>query len=358
MDSRVEVTRPSLAPLGDYVERLQTLWGSGVLTHNGPFVQELELLISRYLSVPDTVAVTNGTTAIQVCLRALGIRDCDVVTTPFSWQATCSAILAENCCPIFADVDEGTFNLDPARVEAAITPQTRAILAVHVFSNPCDVDALEEIARRYGLALIFDSAHAFGVDLGGKSIMRAGDASATSFHATKIFNTAEGGACFSESEAVTERMRQIRFFGFNNDRQVVADGINGKMTELHAALGIVNLDLMTDVLSARRHTYELYQQLLSTRDDLRWQQIQPESYNFSYVPVIFESERKVMSVQKSLDSHGIGSRRYFHPSLNTVMTSSTADLMPVAERIASRILCLPSFLGISDEVIEKVCRLL
>ena len=236
----IYVTRPSLAPLSRYVAHLADIWETGVLTHNGPKVQQLEREIDQLLGVDKTVAVTNGTIAMQMALRALDVTEGEVITTPFSWVATCSSILWERCTPVFVDVDPTTFNIDPDLIEAAITKQTRAILAVHSFSCPCDVERIATIAKDHKLSVVYDGAHAFGVQFGGRSLLDWGDVSTTSFHATKIFNTGEGGAVFAGG-ALKERLQSLRFFGFDKEKAITDVGCNGKMTELHAALGLANL---------------------------------------------------------------------------------------------------------------------
>lgn len=335
------VTAPSLCDLDNYTKLLRQVWDSGILTHNGPLVRKLESELCRELGVKNMVSAVNGTVALQLPLKAFKLRG-EVITTPFSWVATCSSIFWENCTPVFVDIDPLTFNIDPSKIEDAITHKTCAIMPVHVFSNPCDVEAIDTLASQKGLKVIYDAAHAMFVDYKGKSILDYGDVSATSFHATKIFNTGEGGACITTDDDLHEQLKRIRFFGHDDNKVIVEDGCNGKMTEIHAALGLTNLPLMQEVLDYRRSIYNLYLKELKPIDKITFQQIIPESYNYSYMPIVLDSEERLLTIDKKLKAQNVFARRYFYPSLNTVKSIGQYTAMPHSENISSRILCLPS----------------
>ena len=236
----IYVTQPTLAPLEDVANLLQGVWESGVMTHNGPLVQRFEKEFAEFSGLKQAVAVSNGTIAIQMAIRALELKG-EIITTPFTFVATVNAILWEGCTPVFADIDPETLNIDPSKIEDKITSNTVAIMPVHVFGNPCDVEAIQHIAEKHKLKVIYDAAHAVGVDYKGKSLFRYGDISATSFHATKMLNTAEGGGCITDNDEWDAKLRAIRFFGYNEKKDVVCNGFNGKMTEVHAAIGLANL---------------------------------------------------------------------------------------------------------------------
>lgn len=353
----IYVTQPSLPPLHEYVSILEGVWERGILTHNGPMVQLLEKELMDFLDVNNLVAVTNGTIAIQLAIRALDLKG-EIITTPFTWIASVSAIMWEKCIPVFVDVQPDTFNIDPQKIEEKITNKTSAILPVHVFSNPCDVEAIQKIADKYNLKVIYDAAHAMCVDYNGKSILEYGHISATSFHATKIFQSGEGGACITNDKQLFERLRRLRFFGHDENKDIIDEGINGKMTEIHAALGLANLKWLKDVLRNRREKYEIYMELLGKSDFIKFQKFRQESYNYSYMPVLFEDEAHMLAVISKLNKYCIYPRRYFYPALNTVDFLSVNARFPVAENLASRILCLPLYHALTKEEIEYICRLI
>jgi len=353
----IYVTQPSLPPLEEYVRILEGVWDRGILTHNGPLVQQLEKELLNYLNVKKLVAVTSGTIAIQLAIRALNLSG-EIITTPFTWIATVSAIRWEKCMPVFVDADPDTFNIDPRKIEGKITDKTSAILPVHVFSNPCDIDAIQEIADKHKLKVIYDAAHAMCVNYNGKSLLDYGDISATSFHATKIFQSGEGGACITKDQKLYERLRRLRFFGHDENKNIVDEGMNGKMTEIHAALGLANLKWLDDVLRDRREKYELYVQLLGKSGFINFQKFPAESYNYSYMPVLFEDEKQMLAVAATLNNYNIYPRRYFYPALNTVEFLSVSEKFPVAVDLASRILCLPLFYNLKKTDIEYICKLI
>lgn len=355
MTTAIYVTQPTLAPLEEFREYLDQIWRTGVMTHNGPLMQRLERELCEYLHVRDTVCLANGTLAMQLAIRAFDLRG-EIITTPFSFIATANAIQWEHCTPVFVDIDPGTWNIDPDRIEAAVTKRTVGILPVHVFSAPCAVDRIAAIADCHGLRVIYDAAHAMCVTLGGRSIMDYGDVACTSFHATKIFNTCEGGACFARDPDVAARIRRLRFFGFDEGKEVVDVGTNAKMTEIAAGLGLANLRHLPMTCHVRRAKYELYRNLLQDCPHVTFQSFVPESYNYSYMPVLFDKESRLMTAVRQLNARDIYPRRYFHPSLHECGIFATQEL-PVAESIARRILCLPLYTALTEDDIRTVARI-
>jgi len=353
----VYVTMPSLAPLDEYNEILKGVWERGILTHNGPLVQQLERDLCKKLSIDNFVAVSNGTIAIQMTIKALELKG-EIITTPFTWVATVSAIKWEGCTPVFCDIDAETLNIDTAKIEALITDKTVAIMPVHVFGNPCDVETIDAIAKKHNLKVIYDAAHAIGSTFKGKSVLEYGDISATSLHATKLLNTGEGGGCITKDKELHEKLKRIRFFGHNDAKDVIEDGFNGKLTEVHSALGLANLKYFDEVLADRKRKYEKYKKALSTNESLSFQQNKVGETNYSYFPVIFESESKLLEVEKQLNSHQIFPRRYFYPSVNIYTKIVEHKAMPVSEDISKRILCLPLYWKLSDEDIERIIDLI
>ena len=352
-DNSIYVTQPSLAPLDEYVEILQGVWERGILTHNGPVVQELEIELAKKLKINNLVAVSNGTIAIQMAIKALELKG-EIITTPFTWIATISAIKWEGCTPVFCDINPGSLNIDVSKIEEKISDKTVAIMPVHVFGNPCDVEKIETIAKKYNLKVIYDAAHAMGSVYQGKSIFDYGDISATSLHATKLFNTAEGGACITTDKALHEKLKRIRFFGHNDAKDIVEDGFNGKMTEVHAALGMANLKYYDNVLADRKKKYVLYKNALLELEGLQFQEFEIGEPNYSYFPVIFNSEEKLLQVAEQLSKIKVYPRRYFYPSVNTYTKVIDYTHCPVSEDISKRILCLPLYWNLQEDEIEQI----
>jgi dTDP-4-amino-4,6-dideoxygalactose transaminase len=341
-DKPIYVTQPSLAPLEEYVELLKGVWDRGILTHNGPLVQQFERALSAKLGIQNFVAVTNGTIALQMAIKALGLKG-EIITTPFTWIATVSAIKWEGCTPIFCDIEPDTFNIDPSKIEALITEKTVSIMPVHVFGNPCDVDAIDVIAKKHNLKVIYDAAHAIGSTYRGKSILEYGDISATSLHATKLLNTGEGGGCVTTNDDLHEKLKRIRFFGHDDAKDIVEDGFNGKMTEIHAALGLANLKYYDEVLADRKYKYLLYKEKLQGVGGLRFQILKIGEPNYSYFPVLFQSEKELLGVEDVLNKNNIYPRRYFWPSVNTYNNVVQSERKVISEDISKRVLCLPLF---------------
>ena len=356
-DKPIYVTMPTLAPLQEVDAYLEKIWASGVMTHNGPLVQQFEREFSAWSGVEKTVAVCNGTLAIQLAIRALNLpKGGEIITTPFTFIATISSILYEGYKPVFVDIDPETLNLDPKKIEAAITERTVAILPVHVFGNPCDVNAIDAIAAKHGLKVIYDAAHAVGVKVDGKSVLGCGDVSATSFHATKLLNTSEGGGIIAKDPAIDGRLRELRFFGYDAAKDVACIGTNAKMTEVNAAIGLANLRYMDAIISDRRTKYGVYKDILSGCPGVGFQRI-AESCNCSYIPVVFESEDMLLKVDSALKANNIFARRYFWPSVNTYKTiCPDAAQCPLSEDISNRILCLPLYYSLAIEDIKTIAE--
>jgi dTDP-4-amino-4,6-dideoxygalactose transaminase len=352
----IMVTRATLPPLDEYVGYLEQIWSSHSLTNNGPLVRKLEDQLRDYLGSPHLWFVNNGTTALQITIKALGLQG-EIITTPFSYVATTGVILWENCIPVFVDIRPGDLTIDPEQIEAAITPRTCAILATHVYGFPCDVAAIEAIARRHGLKVIYDAAHTFGCRLNGRALASYGDVSCLSFHATKVFHTVEGGAVVINGDPVlAERIRLMRAFGHRGDDHYCI-GINGKNSELHAAMGLCNLPRVAATIAARRQQHERYHQIFSgSKLQFPATRASEFEYNYAYCPVLLPSAKKLLNVVQELAFRGVIARRYFHPSLNTLPYVKESTSCPVSESAASRVICLPMSQQVSDTQITAIAQ--
>lgn len=352
----INVTKPFLPPIEEYQELLTGIWKRNWLTNNGPLVNELELKLKDFLGVPHLLYLNNGTIALQIAIKALELKG-EIITTPFSYVATTSSIVWEGCEPVFVDIDPNTFNINPDLIEQAITDKTTAILATHVFGNPCDIDAIGKIAKKYGLKVIYDAAHCFGTTYKGKSVFEYGDISTTSFHSTKLFHTVEGGAVFSQSPELTYKMSYLRNFGHNGPENFDGVGINGKNSEFHAAMGIANLNHISAIMESRKTQSLRYDKWLKQLS-LQGITITPQSeFNFAYYPVLFQNEETALKIISNLNANRIFPRRYFHPSLNTVAVYKS-NPMPVSEDACKRILCLPLYYELSFEEIDFISRII
>ena len=356
-EKSIFVTQPTLAPLEEYTCLLEEVWESGILTHNGPKVQSLETKMKEKLDVPNFSLVLNGTVALQMAIKALELKG-DIITTPFTWVATISAIHWEGCKPVFCDINPETLNIDEDKIESLITENTVAIMPVHVFGTACNVEKIAAIAKKHNLKVIYDAAHAIGSSYNGGSLLQYGDISATSLHATKLFNTGEGGACVTRSSDLQEKLERIRFFGHNQEKEVVEDGFNGKMTEIHASLGLANLKYFDKVLEDRKTKYLLYKELLSESKSLSFQSIKENETNYSYFPVIFNSEEELLNIEGALNSQNIFPRRYFYPSVNTYSEILDYQPTPISEDISKRILCLPLFYQLDIDKIHLIAEII
>lgn len=349
----IPFTRPFLPPEADYQHYINDMFSRQWLTNHGPLVQSFEQHLQTFLDIEHCHFVANGTLALQLAFKALALKG-EVITTPFSFVATLNALLWEGLTPVFADIDPQTLTLDPARIEAAITPDTSAILATHIYGHPCDVEAIEAIARRHGLKVIYDGAHAFGSTHLGRSLLDYGDISITSFHATKLFHTIEGGALFTRDGKLSERIASLRAFG-----QVGGAGINAKGSEAHAAMGLALWPWLDHILESRASIAGVYNRWIDGRDLAvsRPTLLDGAGINHAYYPILLRSEAQLERVVAYMAEQEVHPRRYFHPALNRIATSDNAVVdMPVAEDIASRVLCLPNFVAMTGEDAERVMR--
>jgi dTDP-4-amino-4,6-dideoxygalactose transaminase len=340
---KINVTKPFLPPQGDYIKFVEQIWQNEWLTNNGPLLQQFEDKLKDNVNTQQLLVMANGTLAIQIALRTLELNHGDeVITTPFSYVATTSSIVWEGFTPVFVDIDHNSFNIDPQKIEHAITPKTKAILATHVFGNPCDIDSISTIAKKYNLKVIYDAAHCFGVSFRQKSILQYGDASVLSLHATKLFHSVEGGVFVSNNPETIDRAKYLRNFGHDGYYKFNGVGINAKNSELHAAMGLVNFKYIDEILATRKRQWKFYFSQLQD-SGLNFQKIHEEcEYNYSYFPVLFNSETELVKKVEFLESNQIYCRRYFYPSLNA-LDYVKIQTLPVGEQIASRILCLPLY---------------
>lgn len=370
---KVFLTQPYLPPLEEFIPYLEKIWKSKWLTNNGDFHKEFEKELADYLGVKYLSLFTNGTLALVSALQTLKITG-EVITTPFSFVATTHSLWWNNIKPVFVDIEPSTFNLDPEKIEAAITPQTTAILPVHVYGNPCAVNKIQEIADTYGLKVIYDACHAFGVKLNGESILTFGDLSVLSFHATKVFTTFEGGAIICKDEATKKRIDFLKNFGFAGETTVVAPGINAKMNEFQAALGLLQLKHINESIEKREIVADTYRKLLRGVDGIRFlDDIEGVKHSYSYFPILIDEENFGVSrdkVYNELKENNILVRRYFYPLISQFpaykgLESARAENLPVAEEITKKILCLPIYpeleldkiSRITNNVLEMKCQL-
>jgi dTDP-4-amino-4,6-dideoxygalactose transaminase len=352
----IPVTKPFSPPLSEYFTYLEDIWNRNWFTNNGPVVNELEQNLKGYLDVSNLLFLNNGTIAIQLAIKCLELKG-EIITTPFSYVATTSSIVWEGLTPIFVDIDPVTFNIDPTKLESAITSKTTAILATHVFGNPCEIDAIQKIADKYSLKVIYDAAHCFGTLYKGKSIFEFGDISTTSFHATKLFHTIEGGAVFSKNNQLIKKLMFLRNFGHNGQLDFAEVGINAKNSEFHAAMGLANLKYIDQILAQRKILCSRYSKNLEGLSLLHQKINNFAKYNYAYYPVVFESEAKVLSVISELEKNSITPRRYFHPSLNIFKIFNKSEC-PQSESISSRILCLPLYHDLKISEVDKICDII
>ena len=351
----IPVTKPFSPPIEEYQKLLEGIWDRNWFTNNGPLVQQLEQDLKEYLHIPNMLYLSNGTIALQIAIKALGITK-EIITTPFSYVATTSSIVWEGCTPVFVDIDPNTLNIDPSKIEVAITNDTEAILATHCFGNPCDIDAIDAIAKKYKLKVIYDAAHCFGTKYKGKSVFSYGDVSTVSFHATKLFHTIEGGAVFTTDPEVLERMSYMRNFGHDGPEKFSGAGINGKNSEFHGAMGLVNLKYVEAILYKRKELTLNYNRLLQNFNIRRPLVSMQSDFNYSYYPIIFTDEVELLRYKNELEKAGILGRRYFYPSLNHL--TYTQGKVPISESISKCILCLPLYHDLSFKEQALIARVL
>jgi dTDP-4-amino-4,6-dideoxygalactose transaminase len=351
----IYVTKPFLPPLDEYQQYIKDIWERKWLTNNGPLVNDLELKLKEFLSVDYLLYLSNGTIALQLAIKALDLKG-EIITTPFSYVATTTAIVWEGCKPVFVDIDSRSLNIDPAKIEAAITKNTTAILATHVFGNPCDVEAIDKIAKKHNLKVIYDGAHAFGAKYKNNSLLSYGDVATCSFHATKLFHTVEGGSIITQDPELLRKLAYMRSFGhIGDDYQYV--GVNAKNSESHAAMGLLNIKYVNKILKKRKELSLYYHEKLKLVDHQKPKLTEHSTYNFAYYPIIFESETKLLKANKILNDNWIYPRRYFYPSLSTLNYVGEQNT-PVSDDISKRILCLPLYYDLKLEEIDFIARLL
>lgn len=353
---KIPVTKSFLPPLDEYMKYLSEIWASGILTNNGPMVTTLEAKLKEYLGVKHLFFVSNGTIALQIAVKALEVSG-EVITTPFSYVATTSSLVWEGCTPVFVDIDPRTLCLDPNRVEAAITPRTTAILATHVYGIPCDVEQIQAIAARHNLKVVYDAAHAFGVRYRGNALAGYGNLSTLSFHATKLFQTVEGGAVVTDDDEIAHRLSYMRNFGHKGQDDFWGLGINGKNSEFHAAMGLCNLPYVREIISARAQVCAWYDDELTGSGLIRPQLPDGTEYNFAYYPVLLPSEEVLLRVRGALNAQQIFPRRYFHPSLDQ-LPYSQAQAVFIAHDAARRVLCLPLLHALSLEEVQRISSII
>ena len=358
----ITVTSPLLPSLDEFVGYLEEIWKSKWITNNGQFHRQLEAALADYLGVKYVSLFTNGTLPLITALQALGIKG-EVITTPYSFVATTHALWWNGIKPVFVDIDPATCNLDPDKIEAAITDKTTAIMPVHCYGIPCDTGKIQAIADKHGLKIIYDAAHAFGVQVNGESILKAGDMATLSFHATKVFNTVEGGALVCHDAETKKQIDFLKNFGFNGETEVVAPGINSKMDEIRSAYGLLNLKQVDKAIEARHKVADYYRQALRSVKGVKVFEDMPDvRHNYSYFPILINAEEYGMSRDelyfKMKDDNVLG-RRYFYPLISTFDTynnleSSNPANLPVATRIADEVICLPMYYGLTEEDLERV----
>jgi dTDP-4-amino-4,6-dideoxygalactose transaminase len=352
----ITVTKTFFPPIVEYQKQLERIWQNQWLTNRGELVLELEQKLKAYLNIDHILITNNGTTPLQIALKLLGKKG-EIITTPFSYVATSAAIVWENCTPVFVDIHPEYLTIDETRIESAITSKTTAILATHVFGNPCNIEVIEQIARKYNLKVIYDAAHAFGVTYNGQSIFNYGDVSTCSFHATKLFHTGEGGALFAKEATLQHQLFYSHNFGHKTTLDFHGLGINGKISELQSAMGLAVFPYLDYIFEERKRVVDFYNQnldiakvqLLKIRENTNW--------NYSYYPVLFKDEATLLKVQKALNDNQIFPRRYFYPSLNTINYIKTKS-MPISEGVASRVLCLPLYVELTQEDTTKIVSIL
>lgn len=366
-DKPITVTSPLLPPLEEFIPYLQEIWDSKWITNGGKMHRQLEKELAEYLGVEYISLFTNGTLPLITALQALDIREGEVITTPYSFVATTHAIWWNGLKPVFVDVDPKTGNLDPDKIEAAITPNTKAILPVHVYGNPCDVDRIQEIADKYGLKVIYDAAHAFGVQLNGNSILKHGDISTLSFHATKTYTTIEGGALVCHSAEMKQKIDHLKNFGFEDETVVVGPGINSKMDEVRAAFGLLNLKHVDNAIEKRRFVVKQYREALRQVDGISFfDDILGVKHNYSYFPIFIDAERYGMTRDElylKMKENNILGRRYFYPLISEfnpykAYPSAFPENLPNAKKMADAVICLPLHPSLSEEEVTRVLNII
>ena len=353
----IPVTKPFLPPQEEYQKYLDGIWKRQWLTNMGPLASQLEMELKDYLKVKHLLFLTNGTVALQMAIKALDLKG-EIITTPFSFVATTSCIVWEGCTPVFVDIDEQSLNIDASKIEAAITDKTSAILATHVYGNPCDVEAIYKIAKKHNLKVIYDAAHAFGVEVNGKSIFEYGDISTCSLHATKLYHTIEGGLVITKDADLLKKLAYIRNFGISGFDTFSELGINGKNSEFHAAMGLANLKYLKKIQEKRKLLALLYDKSLKGLNAVKPKWHKNSDENHAYYAVVLESEELLIKLKTDLDKHEIFTRRYFYPSLAAALPYLPKEELNITDDIAKRVICLPLFYDLTEEEVEYICRMI
>lgn len=353
----IPVTKPFLPPIEEYQKYLTGIWQRQWLTNMGPLASDLEIKLKEHLGLKHLLFVTNGTVALQMAIKALDLKG-EIITTPFSFVATTSSIVWEGCTPVFVDIDKDSLNIDATKIEESITEKTSAILATHVYGNPCDVDAIEKIARKHNLKVIYDGAHAFGVKINEKSIFEYGDISICSLHATKLYHSTEGGLVVTKDADLLKKLAYIRNFGISGFDTYSELGINGKNSEFHAAMGLCNLNYVKRISEQREILSKRYDEKLSSLNGYYPLWHQSASKNYAYYPVIVESEELLLEIKSELDKYEIFTRRYFYPSLGSSLPYLPTVELPITDSISKRILCLPLYYDLTLEEIDLISRII
>lgn len=352
----IPITKPFMPPVEEYEAYVKKIWENGWLTNNGPMVRELEKKLKEYLGLTHLVYVSSGTLALQFAIKTLELSG-EILTTPFSYVATTSSIVWEGCSPVFVDIDPQTLNMDPKLIEQSVTPDTTAILATHIFGNPCDIEAMMKIAGKHNLKVIFDGAHCFGSKYRGKSVYEFGDICTASFHTTKLFQTIEGGAVVTRSPEIAERVDYMRNFGHDGPLKYNGLGINGKNSEFHAAMGLCNLKYAAQILSERKEQSGFYNHLFADINASPPQVGSESEINYSYYPLIFDDKEVVENVEMKLRSANIYPRRYFYPSLSKLSYVERQETA-ICDEISERILCLPLYTGLKKTDQERIAGII
>ena len=350
----ITVTKTFLPPLEEYQLILKRAWDNNWITNRGNLVKELEEKLKNHLNSYNLIATTNGTLPIQIAIKALGVKG-EIITTPFSYIATTASIVWENCKPVFVDIHPEYLTIDETKIEAAINENTSAILATHVYGNPCDVEAINNIARKHNLKVIYDAAHCFDVTYKNESIFNYGDISTCSFHATKLFHTGEGGAIFTNDNLLYEKLFLHHNFGHHGKEIFLSIGVNAKMSELQAAMGLAILPYMNHIISDRKRVVDIYNSLLTKIDKLKIRE--HTKWNYGYYPIILKSEAQLKMIMKHLENHDIFPRRYFYPSLNNLTYLEYSEC-PISDDIAKRVLCLPLYVGLEKKTIKLITKII
>ena len=353
----IPVTKPFLPAKEKYLEYIDGIWKRGWLANMGPLSNDLEMRLKNHLDLKHLLFISNGTVAIQMAIKALNITG-EIITTPFSFVATTSCIVWEGCKPVFVDIDPDTLTIDVQKIEQAITKDTQAILATHVYGNPCDVVAIEKIAKKHNLKIIYDGAHSFGVTVNGKSVFEYGDVSTCSLHATKLYHSIEGGLIVTNDAELLKKLAYMRNFGISGHDTFAELGINGKNSEMHAAMGLANLHYIEAVHLRRKQLVEYYDLKLKTSKGRKPTWLKAATQNYAYYPLVLESEEMLLKVKSKLDANEIFTRRYFYPSLASALPYLDHQIMPVTDDISKRVLCLPLYYDLTLEEIDLIVRLM